>query len=108
MLTWLVGRPARTTPYILRTILSVIVSGAVIAAEAIVLASPAIPGRLATLSLGVVPSILVLILAGAASIAAGWILRDLGFRLHKGYQTLLKEFIVERLYEEEKREGLVG
>ena len=27
---------------------------------------------------------------------------------HKGYQTLLKEFVVERLYEEEKRVGLVG
>jgi predicted DNA binding CopG/RHH family protein len=27
---------------------------------------------------------------------------------HKGYQTLLKEFVMERLYEEEKREGLVG
>ena len=27
---------------------------------------------------------------------------------HIGYQTLLKEFIVERLYEEEKRNGLVG
>jgi CopG antitoxin of type II toxin-antitoxin system len=27
---------------------------------------------------------------------------------HKGYQTLLKEFVVERLYEEEKRAGLVG
>lgn len=26
----------------------------------------------------------------------------------KGYQTLLKEFVLERLYEEEKREGLVG
>jgi len=26
----------------------------------------------------------------------------------KGYQTLLKEFVAERLYEEEKREGLVG
>src|SRR3982751_6471058 len=26
---------------------------------------------------------------------------------HKGYQTLLKEFIAERLYEEEKREGIV-
>src|SRR5436309_1423442 len=26
----------------------------------------------------------------------------------KGYQTLLKEFVTERLYEEEKREGLVG
>jgi len=27
-------------------------------------------------------------------------------RRHTGYQTLLKEFIVERLYEEEKRAGL--
>jgi hypothetical protein len=26
----------------------------------------------------------------------------------KGYQTLLKEFVVERPYEEEKRAGLVG
>lgn len=26
---------------------------------------------------------------------------------HKGYQTLLKEFVIERLYEEEKREGLL-
>jgi hypothetical protein len=26
----------------------------------------------------------------------------------KGYQTLLKEFIAERLYEEEKREGLLA
>lgn len=26
---------------------------------------------------------------------------------HKGYQTMLKEFIAERLYEEEKREGLL-
>jgi predicted DNA binding CopG/RHH family protein len=34
--------------------------------------------------------------------------RVLAERRHKGYQTLLKEFIVERLYEEEKREGLVG
>lgn len=25
----------------------------------------------------------------------------------KGYQTMLKEFVVERLYEEEKREGLL-
>lgn len=25
----------------------------------------------------------------------------------KGYQTLLKEFVVERLYEEEKREGMI-
>lgn len=29
-------------------------------------------------------------------------------RRGKGYQTLVKEFITERLYEEEKREGLVG
>ncbi len=28
-------------------------------------------------------------------------------RKHKGYQTLLKEFVVERLYEEEKREGVI-
>jgi hypothetical protein len=34
--------------------------------------------------------------------------RALAHRRHKGYQTLLKEFIVERLYEEEKREGMVG
>lgn len=26
---------------------------------------------------------------------------------HKGYQTLLKEFVAERLYEEEKREGII-
>jgi hypothetical protein len=26
---------------------------------------------------------------------------------HKGYQTMLKEFVVERLYEEEKREGML-
>jgi predicted DNA binding CopG/RHH family protein len=26
----------------------------------------------------------------------------------RGYQTLIKQFLVERLYEEEKREGLVG
>jgi predicted DNA binding CopG/RHH family protein len=35
-------------------------------------------------------------------------LKVLAARRHKGYQTLLKEFVVERLYEEEKREGLVG
>lgn len=29
-------------------------------------------------------------------------------RKHKGYQTMLKEFVVERLYEEEKREGIIG
>ena len=26
---------------------------------------------------------------------------------HKGYQTLLKEFVSERLYEEEKREKIL-
>ena len=35
-------------------------------------------------------------------------LKTLAGRRHKGYQSLLKEFVVERLYEEEKREGLVG
>lgn len=30
----------------------------------------------------------------------------LAARRHIGYQTLLKEFVIERLYEEEKREGL--
>lgn len=35
-------------------------------------------------------------------------LKTLASRRHKGYQTLLKEFVVERLYEEEKREGLIG
>lgn len=30
----------------------------------------------------------------------------LAARRHTGYQTLLKEFVIERLYEEEKREGL--
>jgi len=34
-------------------------------------------------------------------------LKRLAARLHKGYQSLLKEFVVERLYEEEKREGLI-
>ena len=33
-------------------------------------------------------------------------LRNLAAHKHTGYQTLLKMFIVERLYEEEKREGL--
>jgi CopG antitoxin of type II toxin-antitoxin system len=32
--------------------------------------------------------------------------KALAARRHTGYQTLLKEFIVERLYEEEKRAGL--
>jgi hypothetical protein len=35
-------------------------------------------------------------------------LKVLADRRHKGYQTLLKEFVMERLYEEEKREGIVG
>ena len=34
-------------------------------------------------------------------------LRFLANKKHKGYQTLLKEFITERLYEEEKREGII-
>jgi predicted DNA binding CopG/RHH family protein len=34
--------------------------------------------------------------------------KALAARRGKGYQTLLKEFVSERLYEEEKREGLVG
>ena len=32
--------------------------------------------------------------------------KALAARRHIGYQTLLKEFVVERLYEEEKRAGL--
>lgn len=35
-------------------------------------------------------------------------LQALAQKKGKGYQTLLKEFVLERLYEEEKREGLVG
>jgi len=35
-------------------------------------------------------------------------LKTLARKRHKGYQTLLKEFVMERLYEEEKREGIVG
>jgi hypothetical protein len=35
-------------------------------------------------------------------------LRRLAKKKGLGYQTLLKQFVVERLYEEEKREGLVG
>jgi hypothetical protein len=35
-------------------------------------------------------------------------LRALAARRNTGYQTLLKTFVAERLYEEEKREGLVG
>ncbi len=34
-------------------------------------------------------------------------LRTLAKRQGKGYQTLLKEFVLERLYEEEKREGII-
>ena len=34
-------------------------------------------------------------------------LRALAGRRNTGYQTLLKEFVVERLYEEEKREGII-
>ena len=34
-------------------------------------------------------------------------LRFLAEKKHKGYQTLLKEFVTERLYEEEKREGII-
>lgn len=34
-------------------------------------------------------------------------MKALAHRRHKGYQTLLKEFVVERLYEEEMREGLI-
>ncbi len=35
-------------------------------------------------------------------------LQALARKKGKGYQTLLKEFVLERLYEEEKREGLLG
>jgi predicted transcriptional regulator len=34
-------------------------------------------------------------------------LKALAVRKGKGYQTLLKEFVLERLYEEEKREGML-
>jgi hypothetical protein len=34
-------------------------------------------------------------------------LKDLAVRRNTGYQTLLKEFVVERLYEEEKRERII-
>ena len=34
-------------------------------------------------------------------------LKQLADHKHKGYQTLLKEFVSERLYEEEKREGIL-
>jgi len=35
-------------------------------------------------------------------------LKSLAHRRHKGYQTMVKEFVAERLYEEEKREGIIG
>ena len=35
-------------------------------------------------------------------------LKRLAHKRHKGYQTLLKEFVIERLYEGEKREGRHG
>lgn len=34
-------------------------------------------------------------------------LKAMARRKGKGYQTLLKEFVLERLYEEEKREGFI-
>ena len=34
-------------------------------------------------------------------------LKAMARRKGKGYQTLLKEFVLERLYEEEKREGVI-
>ncbi|HXR28305.1 MAG TPA: hypothetical protein VN772_01920 [Solirubrobacteraceae bacterium] len=34
-------------------------------------------------------------------------LKALAMLRRTGYQTLLKEFVVERLYEEEKREGII-
>ncbi len=34
-------------------------------------------------------------------------LKALARKKGKGYQTLLKEFVIERLYEEEKREGIL-
>ena len=34
--------------------------------------------------------------------------RALAARRHQGYQTLIKQFVTERLYEEEKRDGIVG
>lgn len=35
-------------------------------------------------------------------------LKALAARRNKGYQTMVKEFVAERLYEEEKREGIIG
>lgn len=35
-------------------------------------------------------------------------LKAVAAKKRKGYQSLLKEFLVERLYEEEKREGIIA
>jgi hypothetical protein len=35
-------------------------------------------------------------------------LKTLARKKRKGYQTLLKEFVMERLYEEEKRDALIA
>lgn len=35
-------------------------------------------------------------------------LKQLAAHKHKGYQTLLKEFVSERLYEEENHEGIIS
>lgn len=35
-------------------------------------------------------------------------LKTLARRRQKGYQTLMKEFVAERLYEEEKRDGIIA
>ncbi len=34
-------------------------------------------------------------------------IKALARKKHIGYQTLLKQFVIERLYEEEKREGII-
>jgi hypothetical protein len=34
--------------------------------------------------------------------------RALAARRHQDYQTLIKQFVTERLYEEKKRDGIVG
>jgi len=35
-------------------------------------------------------------------------LKTVARKKHTGYQTLAKQFVLERLYEEEKREGIIG
>lgn len=35
-------------------------------------------------------------------------LKRLAHHRRRGYQTMVKEFVAERLYEEEKREGIIG